>query len=78
MPKHPIPISEFLGSLPLFKEFDPCALKRLAQGMAAIDAPKGMVLLRRGDTCAGFHVVVFGQVKLCLQLCEATTKSSVC
>src|SRR5205823_112029 len=46
----------------------------LAEGIAAIDAPKGTVLLRRGDTSNGFYVVVFGQVKLCLQTANGDEK----
>jgi CRP-like cAMP-binding protein len=67
MPKHAIPIREFLGSLPLFETLEPAALARLAAGITAVDAPKGTVIVRRGDPCLGFHVVVFGRVKLCLQ-----------
>lgn len=67
MLKQTIRISEFLRSLPLFKALDDGALERLAGGMTAIDAPKGTVLLRRGDPCNGFHVVVFGQIKASLQ-----------
>lgn len=74
MLKQPIPICEFLGSLPLFKGLDPCALARLAGEITAVDAPKGTVLLRRGDPCLGFHVVVFGQVKLCLQTVRGDEK----
>src|SRR3954463_10494388 len=67
MPKHVIPIREFLASLPLFETLEPAALARLAAGINAVDAPKGTVIVRRGDSCVGFHVVVFGRVKLCLQ-----------
>lgn len=67
MLKHPIRISEFLRSLPLFEALEDCALARLAAGITAIDVPKGTVLFRRGDPCIGFHVVVFGQIKVSLQ-----------
>ncbi|MGZ8153949.1 MAG: Crp/Fnr family transcriptional regulator [Burkholderiales bacterium] len=67
MPKHIIPIRDFLASLPLFETLEPGALARLAAGITAADAPKGTVIVRRGDPCVGFHVVVFGRVKLCLQ-----------
>ncbi|MGZ5227082.1 MAG: Crp/Fnr family transcriptional regulator [Burkholderiales bacterium] len=67
MLKHPIPIGDFLSSVPLFKEFDEGALGRFATGITAFDVPKGSVFLRRGDPCTGFHVVVYGQVKLSLQ-----------
>ena len=32
-----------------------------------IDAPRGTVLIHRGDPCRGFHVIIFGRVKLLLQ-----------
>lgn len=67
MAKTPIPLSDFLSSLPLFRGFEPADLRRLAAGIQAVDAPKGTVLARRGESCAGFYVIVFGQVKLALQ-----------
>jgi CRP/FNR family transcriptional regulator, dissimilatory nitrate respiration regulator len=67
MLRHPIRIIEFLRSLPLFEALEDCALARLAAGITAVDVTKGTVLLRRGDPCIGFHVVVFGQIKVSLQ-----------
>jgi CRP-like cAMP-binding protein len=67
MPKHTIPLREFLASLPLFSPLDVGAIERLAAGITAIDAPKGTVIVRRGEPCQGLHVVVFGTVKLSLQ-----------
>lgn len=67
MLKHVIPLRDFLASLPLFAPLDQSALTRLASGITAIDAPKGTIIVRRGDPCVGFHVVVFGTVKLGLQ-----------
>ena len=60
----PFGIEDFLAHLPLFREVDRPALRQVARGSAAIDAPRGTVLFRRGDRCGGFHVVIFGQVKL--------------
>ena len=74
MLKQGIHISEFLRSLPLFAALDDGALTRLAEGMTAIDARKGTVLLRRGDPCLGFHVIVFGQVKVSLQTSKGNEK----
>ena len=36
-------------------------------GISIVDAPKGTVLSRRGDTCSGILVVVVGLIKLSLQ-----------
>ena len=67
MVKRQIPITDFLGSLPLFENMDGAAITRLAGGMTAFDAAKGTVFLRRGDCCTGLHVLVYGRVKLSLQ-----------
>jgi CRP/FNR family transcriptional regulator, dissimilatory nitrate respiration regulator len=66
MPKHRIPICDFLASLPLFKVLDPSVLTRIAGGVTPIDVPKGGVIVRRGEPCHGMHIVVYGQVKLSL------------
>lgn len=62
----PFGIEDFLAHLPLFREIDRPALRQIARGSVAIDAPRGTVLFRRGDRCGGFHVVIFGQVKLAI------------
>lgn len=62
-----IRIVDFLANLPGFSGFGAAKLGRLAAGTTEIEAPRGTVLCRRGDPCTGFHVVVFGQVKMSLQ-----------
>jgi CRP-like cAMP-binding protein len=62
----PFGIEDFLAHIPLFREVDRPALRQIARGSAAVDAPCGTVLFRRGDRCGGFHVVIFGQVKLAI------------
>lgn len=42
----------------------PEELDRIAAGTREIHAARGTVLFRRGDPCEGFHLVVYGQVKL--------------
>ena len=74
MLKSTIPVSDFLSSLPLFRGLDPADLERFAEGIHAVDAPKGTILSRRGDRCVGFYVIVFGQVKLALQAQRGTEK----
>jgi CRP-like cAMP-binding protein len=67
MLKHPIPVKEFVGSLPLFKGLDCGAIARLTAHISALDIPKGAVFVRRGEPCLGMHIVVYGHVKLSLQ-----------
>jgi CRP/FNR family transcriptional regulator, dissimilatory nitrate respiration regulator len=54
----------FLSNLPLFKELGPAELERIAAGTTEMHVPRGTVVFNRGDPCVGFHLVVYGQVKL--------------
>ena len=54
----------FLASLPLFKELAPAELDRIAAGTTVLNVPRGEIIFHRGDPCEGFHLVVYGQVKL--------------
>ncbi len=62
----PIPSEYFLANVALFRELPKADIQRIAIKTHAIDAPRGTVLLRRGDPCNGFHVIVFGRIKLVL------------
>ena len=59
-----IKTQSFLANLPLFKELAPAELDPIADATTEVHATRGTVIFRRGDPCDGFHVVVFGQVKL--------------
>ena len=63
----PLPTEDFLAHVPLFRELPSADIQRIASKTVAIDAPRGTVLLRRGDPCRGFHVIVYGRIKLVLQ-----------
>lgn len=54
----------FLANLPLFSDVGEHELDRIASGCSIVYAEKGKVIVRRGDPCAGFYAVVYGQVKL--------------
>jgi CRP-like cAMP-binding protein len=64
--RRPFGIDDFLAHLPIFRDIEKPALKQIARGTAVVDAPRGTVLFRRGDRCSGFHVIIFGQVKLAI------------
>lgn len=64
MPTTPIKVQAFLANLPLFREMSPEELDRMAAGTREVHAARGMVLFRKGDPCEGFHLIVYGQVKL--------------
>ena len=59
-----IKTQSFLANLPLFKELAPAEIDRLAAGTTELLVPRGEIVFQRGDPCVGFHVVVYGQVKL--------------
>jgi CRP-like cAMP-binding protein len=59
-----IKIQAFLANLPLFKELAAAEIDRLAGGTTELHVPRGEIVFQKGDPCVGFHVVVYGQVKL--------------
>jgi CRP-like cAMP-binding protein len=64
VPSTPIKTQSFLANLPLFKEINPDEIDRIAAGTQEVRIARGEVLFRKGDPCEGFHVVVYGQIKL--------------
>lgn len=55
---------EFLKRLPLFADFSPEELSELAAATEERHIAKGAPIFARGDPCRGFHIVIYGQVKL--------------
>jgi len=64
MPAAQIKVQAFLANLPLFSEMSATELDRIAAGTLTVHAAKGETVCHTGDPCTGFHVVVYGQVKL--------------
>lgn len=64
MSRAPIKTQAFLATLPLFKELADEEVDRIAAGTTELHFPRGEIIFRRGDPCVGFHLVVYGQVKL--------------
>ncbi len=60
----PIKVQSFLSNVPLFKELASDELDRIALNTQQVRAERTEVLFRRGDPAMGFHILVFGQVKL--------------
>ena len=59
-----IKVQAFLANLPLFSEMSPGELDRIAAGTETLYVQKGEEVCHTGDPCTGFHLVVYGQVKL--------------
>lgn len=55
---------EFLKRLPLFADFTADELTVLAAATQEVHVPRGTPIFNRGDPCHGFHIVIYGQVKL--------------
>jgi CRP-like cAMP-binding protein len=65
---------DYLRNLPLFRELGDEELTRIAAATGQVRAAAGTILFRRGDQPAGFHVVVYGQVKLSLTTADGAEK----
>ena len=64
-PRHPqIRVQAFLANLPMFSEMSTEELDRIALGTLPVYADKGETVCRTGDPCNGFHLVVYGQMKI--------------
>jgi len=61
---HPINIEALLTHIPLFNGLAAEEISRIAHGTREIHASKGDILFHKGDPCNGFHLLVYGQVKL--------------
>lgn len=59
-----IKVQEFLARLPLFDQMLPQEIDQIARGTTEHHVARGSTLFQRGDPCVGFHLVVYGQVKL--------------
>lgn len=55
---------DLLAHAPIFRDLSRDDLNRIAVGTTRVHAERGKVLFQRGDPCNGFHLVVYGQVKL--------------
>lgn len=59
-----IKVQAFLAKLPMFTEMSAEELERIAAGTEARYVQKGEQVCHVGDPVTGFHLVVYGQVKL--------------
>lgn len=66
MSKRPLQIKTraFLANLAMFSEMGAAELDRVAAATVPLYFDKGQSIVQCGDPCTGFHLVVYGQVKL--------------
>jgi CRP-like cAMP-binding protein len=59
-----INIEALLAHVPLFNGLDKDEIARIARGTRQVNAARGDILFNKGDPSTGFHLVVYGQIKL--------------
>ena len=57
-------IPTLLARVPLFNSLESDEIARIARGTREINAARGDVLFNKGDAANGFHLIVYGQIKL--------------
>lgn len=57
-------IQDHLAQVPLFNELPPAELTPIAEGTTEVHVARGDIVFRRGEPCLGFHIVIYGQIKL--------------
>ena len=62
--KTDLKISAFLANVPLCKDAAADEIERIARSTKVVHAQRDLTLFHKGDACHGFHIVVYGQVKL--------------
>ncbi len=66
--------TEFLENHPLFRGLAPEPLARIVKAAQVIEAPRDSVLFKAGDSCGGFHIIVYGQIKLAVETAQGGEK----
>ncbi len=74
MPPRAIKIEDFLKNLPLFRGLSADEVARIAAATSQMRAAAGTILFRKGEICSGFHVIVYGQVKLAFGASDGSEK----
>lgn len=74
MPPRAIKVEEFLRNLPLFRDLSAGEVDRIAASTSQVRLATGSILFHKGDSCAGFHVVVYGQIKLAFGASDGSEK----
>ena len=74
MPPRAIEVEEFLRNLLLFRDLSADEVERIAASTSQVRMATGSILFRKGDPCSGFHVIVYGQVKLAFGASDGSEK----
>lgn len=69
-----IGVQGFLSKVPLFARLRTEELDRIALGTSKVRVERGELVFQRGEPCMGFHVVMYGQVKLSFTSAQGAEK----
>ena len=64
LPAQNVNIEALLSHVPLFNGLENEEIARIARGTREINVIRGDMLFHKGDTSTGFHLIVYGQIKL--------------
>jgi CRP-like cAMP-binding protein len=67
-------VPQLLSHIPIFRDLGHDEIERIARGTTQVHCERGQALFQRGDTCRGFHIVVYGQVKLVIPAPDGSEK----
>lgn len=67
-------IEALLSHVPLFNGLEADEISRIARGTREVNARRGDILFHKGDACSGFHLVVYGQIKLAFTSSQGSEK----
>lgn len=70
----PLNIPALLAHVPIFSELNADELTRIALGTHEIKVSKGDILFHKGASPSGFHLVVYGQIKLAFSSSQGNEK----
>ncbi|MEI7614189.1 MAG: Crp/Fnr family transcriptional regulator [Betaproteobacteria bacterium] len=67
-------IEALLSHVPLFNGLEPDEIARIARGTREVTIRRGDILFHKGDLSSGFHLVVYGQIKLAFTSSQGSEK----
>ena len=64
LPAQNVNIEALLAHVPLFNGLENEEIARIARGTREVNVIRGDMLFHKGDVSTGFHLIVYGQIKL--------------
>ena len=74
LPAQNVNIEALLAHVPLFNGLENEEIARIARGTREVNVVRGDMLFHKGDASAGFHLIVYGQIKLAFTSAQGAEK----